>query len=546
MRRWLACFVVVVHAWSGPDPLGIDEDENAIARVVRMFPKKPGEPELPPRQEYEASMPMRDKTGGTWLCRFPVRRPPPPEDRSVPPPESVEAYVRWRNDTWAERCAEAPDDGGYWKYELCLGKMARQFQRQQAPKRQTQRDDDVEQQQQQPNGVHLLGLFDAQQQGEPPRFASAEELQRLFGGGAEEEDSRFVASWPPHVRSAIVETYGKGSDGRSATAYVACLLAESEIKPAKLTEKARQVMRSDNAKMYDADEKYVRLAAVVEQPEKHYHLLVAAPTLVCATEDLVGAAIAREVKALDGACLRRKRAGEWWTYEVCVGKAVRQFHARSDDGKVDERDRADGFLIGSFASSETLEWEPNLVDLGLPVWRRGFPYTRVHSYDNGDACDLTGTPRSATVRFRCEPESKAVAKATKPPFIASVVETLSCEYDIVVSLPAACLVGENDLMTPQAAAKRRLIDCDQVSQETFDHYNDGFDKQYRGPTPPMFVWDDPNDFGDDDDLLRRHHHRRVQEEDVPPLSSSGAPFFRGGGPPVDDDDDVLDVRDDEL
>merc|ERR1719393_1218640 len=45
---------------------------------------------------------------------------------------------------------------------------------------------------------------------------------------------------------------------------------------------------------------------------------------------------------LGGRCARLLRTGEWWTYEVCVGGLVRQFHEQDKKGAFEE------YILGRF------------------------------------------------------------------------------------------------------------------------------------------------------------------------------------------------------
>ena len=473
------------------DPLLMDEEDESYARVVRLFTKKPPEPP----QEYDGSMAMRDRYGGEWMCRFPVKRRRDDEDPVKPPKIGVDAYTKWRAESADTHCATAPHRGGqFWGYEICVGKIVRQYQ---IPPRTKQ-----------PPGRHevlvryTLGMYRETEE----EYASYDDLKGIFPAALFHKDDG-VASWPSRRRSALMERYVDGTENRSATAYIACLLAESEVRSfstasSKMAERARTITRSD-AGMYAA--KKVRIVAVVEQPEKEYHILVAAPTFLCHTNDFIDATVGRETKVLKGACLRKKL--DWWTYEVCVGKTVRQFHASQDDGSILERDRQSGFLIGTFKSEDAV-LERNLRDLGGPRWRKGFE-SRLHYYTAGDVCDLTGTPRSARVSFRCDPESRV---ATKVPFIVSVVETMTCEYDILVAIPAACHVAENDDLSPVTAANRRYLDCEKVETTS----TTTTPSQEEDDPPPLMT----ADFFDDTD----NDHPPVDREDfASDITSSYAP-----------------------
>ena len=78
------------------------------------------------------------------------------------------------------------------------------------------------------------------------------------------------------------------------------------------------------------------------------------------------------------------------------------------------------------------------------------------TFNGGDLCDLTGTPRSARVHYECADENADKQRSALR--IVSVTETSTCEYDIVVSSATACELrhGLRD------AATRKNIDCEKA------------------------------------------------------------------------------------
>nr|XP_002125012.1 endoplasmic reticulum lectin 1 [Ciona intestinalis] len=154
----------------------------------------------------------------------------------------------------------------------------------------------------------------------------------------------------------------------------------------------------------------------------------------------------------------------FWTYEICHGKHIKQYHEervnsgkgeptkivlqtesgykiqlQSDDskgdiikttefylgtldGKVDE----EGMLIGVEDVAPTSKEEvPTRNTAGVKT-----PYYAV-VMDGGTACDLRpGVNRQTTVYYICGPESNND--------ILSVTETSSCEYEVVVLSPQMC------------------------------------------------------------------------------------------------------------
>ena len=600
-KRVVAAVVVARVSLAVVDPLAMDEEDEVASRVVRLFGERPPL-SMVPAGGYDGSMKIRDHEGGQWVCRFPRKKGLArlQDDGSLPPSEALENYEKWRREsTGNATCADAPwKVGHYWAYRLCAGKVAEQIHevtaspaaRTSQQRRQRYNDGaglspskEEEPEEEASSTRYRLGVFSEEESGR--QFASFQELESIFPAAVfAEEDG--VATWPSQPRAALVEKYVDGNDGRSFTAYVACLFAESEVRPfgataPKMAERARQRARFDED-IYSLPHK-IRIVSLVEKPEKSYHALVAAPTLLCARADLADAAVNRETKLLRGSCLRRKAQGDWWTYEVCVGSKVSQYHAaaktKGDVTKTKEEE-ASGFNIGLFSGEEETLLERNFRSLGGPAWRQGFQ-TKVQHYTNGHLCDLTKTNRSASVHFRCDPETRASSSPNnkKMPSISSIVESMTCEYDILVSLPAVCSLVENDELSPEGLASRRYLDCEKINEEEDDELiclyerNEDGSCLYGATLPPAGAIynpltfqqnapqennespDDEDEDDDDDDSASVLQEEEDDEEEPKSLwFSVNDPDDPLAPLDIDDehilpayfDDEELDVRDDEL
>ena len=83
-------------------------------------------------------------------------------------------------------------------------------------------------------------------------------------------------------------------------------------------------------------------------------------------------------------CLLKTK--DWWTYEFCYRKQVRQFHME------DNRPSGPIMILGLYDHDEELEEETDST----------VKFKRHHSqiYRNGSQCDLTGSARQTEVRVR--------------------------------------------------------------------------------------------------------------------------------------------------
>ena len=89
------------------------------------------------------------------------------------------------------------------------------------------------------------------------------------------------------------------------------------------------------------------------------------------------------------------RTKDWWTYEFCYGKHIRQFHM--SDGKPS----GPILVLGFYEKDLELEEEVHNNRLGKTEGTSS-KVKRHHSqlYTNGSNCDLTRKPRSTEVRVR--------------------------------------------------------------------------------------------------------------------------------------------------
>ena len=113
------------------------------------------------------------------------------------------------------------------------------------------------------------------------------------------------------------------------------------------------------------------------------------------------------------------KAEGWWTYEVCYGSHVRQFHADPKTQQV---------LAEFFLGRES----PSSSSSSSPSPPLGGRYSE--EYVGGTVCDLTGKPRKTTVFFACSPSGLNS--------LSAVSEPATCEYTVTLSTPLLCAHDE--------------------------------------------------------------------------------------------------------
>eukprot|EP00049_Salpingoeca_infusionum_P004140 m.75160 g.75160 ORF g.75160 m.75160 type:complete len:702 (-) comp12434_c0_seq6:1305-3410(-) len=140
--------------------------------------------------------------------------------------------------------------------------------------------------------------------------------------------------------------------------------------------------------------------------------------------------VARSMRfhALRSSCVQAKMAG-YWTYEVCFGAHVSQFH-------VENTTTTHRHLIGIRSTLEELRNSTSLQLIMDTVYgSRGSHFNGWHftqEFTRGDRCDIDGqqVSRSATVHYRCPADSKTPAMTVKEP--------RQCTYLIDILLPQLC------------------------------------------------------------------------------------------------------------
>lgn len=129
------------------------------------------------------------------------------------------------------------------------------------------------------------------------------------------------------------------------------------------------------------------------------------------------------------------RIESYWTYEVCHGKHVRQYHEEKETG---QKMNIQEYYLGTMSKSTDAgpEVEPDKVDDSVAevptknIEGQLTPYYPVEM-GNGTPCVLKqNKPRATSVLYVCYPEAKHE--------ILSIAEVTTCEYEVVVLTPLLC------------------------------------------------------------------------------------------------------------
>ena len=144
------------------------------------------------------------------------------------------------------------------------------------------------------------------------------------------------------------------------------------------------------------------------------------------------------------------RLEPYWTYELCHGRFVRQYHEDRDGKRVKTQE----YYLGTFQKVEEFHLfaEYELRDktskkADIPVKKVdgiNMPYVEIEMGD-GTVCNLNNKPRKVKVLYVCYQHGKHE--------LFSLEETSTCEYEIVVLSPLLCShpdykpqdTGENEI-----------------------------------------------------------------------------------------------------
>ncbi|XP_032665515.1 endoplasmic reticulum lectin 1 isoform X2 [Odontomachus brunneus] len=145
------------------------------------------------------------------------------------------------------------------------------------------------------------------------------------------------------------------------------------------------------------------------------------------------------------------RLESYWTYELCHGRYVRQYHEDREGKKLKMQE----YYLGTLDKAQKMKLSDTYDDqaknpnrkLNIPVKKIdgiNMPYVEVEMTD-GTLCDLNNKPRSIKVLYICYKHGKHD--------VYSLKETVSCEYEAIILSPVLCThpdykpqdTGENEI-----------------------------------------------------------------------------------------------------
>uniref|UniRef100_A0AAV2M6D6 Endoplasmic reticulum lectin n=1 Tax=Knipowitschia caucasica TaxID=637954 RepID=A0AAV2M6D6_KNICA len=157
----------------------------------------------------------------------------------------------------------------------------------------------------------------------------------------------------------------------------------------------------------------------------------------------------------DAPCLLKTK--DWWTYEFCNGKHIKQYHIEDTEVK------GEVLFLGYYESD--FDWTNETAKAS-----KQHKLKRYHSqtYVNGSKCDLNGGPRTAEVRFVCEEASSD--------FLFRVDEPQSCRYVLTVHTSRTCLHPQ---LRPPSAKLQPIVCRAALSPQQYEDYTRLSDTKQR-------------------------------------------------------------------
>lgn len=128
------------------------------------------------------------------------------------------------------------------------------------------------------------------------------------------------------------------------------------------------------------------------------------------------------------------RMDSYWTYEICHGYYIKQFHEERE-GKVN---KIQEYWLGRWDQRKSDELQKEIIARGpnaklkeTKIDGAYLPYLEIEMTD-GTECDLSKKPRVTKVLYVCYPQDKSQI------IIYSFKETSTCNYEIVILTNNLC------------------------------------------------------------------------------------------------------------
>ncbi|XP_014665285.1 PREDICTED: endoplasmic reticulum lectin 1-like [Priapulus caudatus] len=121
------------------------------------------------------------------------------------------------------------------------------------------------------------------------------------------------------------------------------------------------------------------------------------------------------------------RLEQYWTYELCHGLYLRQYHEEKEDGK---KTHLQEYILGRFSDKKYKDLFPEMEKpKSRKILKAETKYLFMNMTD-GTKCDLTDKLRTTLVYYICKEKGRNE--------IAHFKETSTCEYEVVIATSFLC------------------------------------------------------------------------------------------------------------
>jgi hypothetical protein len=186
---------------------------------------------------------------------------------------------------------------------------------------------------------------------------------------------------------------------------------------------------------------------------------------------------------ISSGCIKKNTG--WWTYEVCHGDEVRQYHP--EQNKVDS---SQSWSLGRIDFATRPLVVHNEPKASTPA--TGGSSHVVVEFAGGQFCDEIKAPRSGELHYVCS-DAVLFESSLQPAVIQSIDEPTKCRYIIVVAVPTLCAVLPKPVKTgeeqglggqQQSAAEEAsaipIADGPEASERRLEHTISSIAEQYNG------------------------------------------------------------------
>ncbi|CAH3876675.1 unnamed protein product [Pieris brassicae] len=198
-----------------------------------------------------------------------------------------------------------------------------------------------------------------------------------------------------------------------------------------------------------------QLKVTTTQKEQYEcHLPILKDKVTTSVEDYDGPTPFDLLKPIFSQKICSYRLESYWSYEVCHGRHVRQYH-EDREGK---EHKTHEFFLGRWSDEEHSKLSSEIKALQeakekpktTKVQGSSLPYVEIAMSD-GTVCDLSGQPRKTRVLYVCYTHGKHE--------IYSMKETSTCEYEIIILSGLLC---EHPQFKPKDVSEN-VINCMPIS-----------------------------------------------------------------------------------